>query len=127
MQDCPKLVTITRKDLSDGYKAVQSTHAAINFIFEHPSRAGPWFKNSNYLVELEAEDEEELISLVIKSERRGIKYTVFQEPDIGNQITAIALEPSPETQKLVRNLPTLFKNKNNEHSIKNDGDESQGV
>ena len=110
-QDNAKLVTVTRADLSDGYKAVQSTHAAINFIFEHPGRAGPWFHNSNYLIELEAKDENELKHLIHKCEYHQLAYTVFREPDIGNQITAIAIEPSKQTQKLVRKIPLLFKNK----------------
>lgn len=101
--------------MTDGYKAVQSTHAAINFTFEHPSRAGPWFKDSNYLVQLEVENENELKKLIRKCEKKQLFYTIFREPDIGNEITAIAIEPSPLTQKLVAHLPLLFKSKNNEH------------
>ncbi len=104
---------MTREDISPGYKAVQSTHAAINFIFEHPDRAGPWFQNSNYLAQLEAKDERHLMSLIRKCEEYKLLYTVFREPDIGNQITAIAIEPSEMTKKVVSNLPLLFKNKIN--------------
>lgn len=112
MQDNAKLVTVTRQDLTSGYKAVQSTHAAINFIFEHYGRASPWFNESNYLVQLEVKTEQDLIDLVEKFEKNNLHYTVFREPDIGNQITAIAVEPSKITQKLVSNIPLLFKNKN---------------
>ena len=97
--------------MTDGYKAVQSTHAAINFTFEHPTRAGPWFKESNYLVQLEVKDEGELKDLIRKCERLNLYYTVFREPDIGDEITAIAIEPSPLSEKLVKNLPLLFKSK----------------
>lgn len=105
------MVVITRSDLSDGYKAVQSTHAAINFTFEHPNRAGPWFQESNYLVLLETVDEKSLKALIRKFELKKLNYTVFREPDIGDQITAIAVEPSKETKKLVRSLPLLFNSK----------------
>lgn len=108
----PKLVVITRSDLTPGQKAVQSTHAAINFIFEHPDRAGPWFTNSNYLAQLETQNEYKLLQLVEQCEIKKLKYTVFREPDLNNSITAIAIEPSESTQKLVSNLPLLFKNKN---------------
>ncbi len=111
MQDNAKLVIITRSDLSDGYKAVQSTHAAINFIFEHPSRAGPWFYNSNYLIQLEVNSEKQLKSLIQKCIENQLVHTVFKEPDIGNQITAVAIEPSKQTKKLVSKIPLLFKNK----------------
>ena len=101
--------------MTEGYRAVQSTHAALNFIFEHPSRAGPWFYDSNYLVQLELKNEKQLKLLIRNCEKYGLAYTVFSEPDIGNQITAIAIEPSPITQKLVRKIPLLFKDKNNEN------------
>lgn len=97
--------------MSDGYKAVQSTHAAINFIFEHPGRAGPWFHNSNYLIQLEVHNEKQLKLLISKCEQLQLAHTVFREPDTGDQITAVAIEPSKTTQKLVSKIPLLFKNK----------------
>lgn len=115
MQDNSKLVVVTRNDLSEGYRAVQSIHAAINFTFEHPNRAGPWFTNSNYLVSLAVENEKDLKSLIRDCCRNELAITVFREPDIGNQITAIAIEPSPITQKLVRKIPLLFKSKIKKH------------
>ena len=116
--------------MTAGYRAVQSTHAAINFIFEHPGRAGPWWKESNYLVQLEVNNEDELKALIQKLDRHQLCYSAFREPDIGNQITAVAIEPSEITQKLVRKLPLLFKNKINEtekYSTQNACNESQGV
>lgn len=61
---------------------------------------------------LESKDENSLINLIEKCEKRNLKFTVFREPDLKNQITAIAVEPSIETQKIVSNLPLLFKNLN---------------
>ena len=97
--------------MSNGYKAVQSTHAAINFIFEHHGRASPWFRNSNTLIQLEAKDENHLKRLIRECQKKGICHTVFREPDIGNQITGLAMEPSPTTRKVVAHLPLLFKDK----------------
>lgn len=115
--------------MSNGYKAVQSTHAAINFIFEHPGRAGPWFNNSNTLVQLELKDEKQLKLLIQQCEKLQLCYTVFREPDIGNQITAVAIEPSPLTQKLVRKIPLLLKDKidNNVSSTYFPVDEGKGI
>lgn len=109
MKQIPKLVIITRADLSDGYKAVQSTHAAINFVYEHPSRASPWFNNSNYIVQLEVKDEKSLKDVINSCEKYQLVYTTFREPDIGNQITAIAIEPSEKTQKITSKMQLLFK------------------
>lgn len=99
--------------MTEGYKAVQSTHAAINFVFEHPARAGPWFSSSNTLVQLELKNEKQLKLLIEKCQYHQLECSVFREPDIGNQITAVAIQPSPITQKLVQKIPLLFKNKTN--------------
>lgn len=104
--------------MTEGYRAVQSTHAVINFIYEHPSRAGPWFTNSNYLVQLAVKNEEQLRLLIRNCEKHQLYYTVFREPDIGNEITAVAIEPSPVTQKLVSKIPLLFKDKTNKDDTK---------
>lgn len=106
------MVTITRSDLTYGQQAVQSTHAAINFVFEHRGRVGPWFEKSNYLVQLSVSNENELLKLIEKCEKLGLTYTAFREPDLNDSITAIAIEPSPITKKVVSSLPLLFKNTN---------------
>ena len=95
-----------------GQQAVQSTHAAINFVFEHRNRAGPWFENSNYMVQLSVGTETDLLKLIEKCEKLKLTYTVFKEPDLNDSITAIAIEPSPITKKVVSHLPLLFKHKN---------------
>jgi peptidyl-tRNA hydrolase len=98
--------------LTVGQQAVQSTHAAINFIFEHMGRAGPWFENSNYLVQLNVSNEHELLKLIEKCDKLGLAYTVFREPDLNDSITAIAIEPSHLSKKVVSHLRLLFKNQN---------------
>lgn len=111
MQEHPKLVVITRTDLTEGQQAVQSAHAAIDFTFEHPGRAGPWHKDSNYLILLAVNTEKQLNLLIENCERQNLCYTAFREPDLENSITAICIEPSPRTQKLVSRIPLLFKSK----------------
>ena len=104
-----KLTVITRRDLSPGYQAVQAAHAAIEFQHEHPEIAKEWNTNSKYLVFLTVENEEALKILLEKIQIRDIKYSTFFEPDNGNQLTAIALEPGQVSQKLVSNLPLALK------------------
>ena len=104
-----KLIVITRRDLSPGYQAVQSCHAAIEFQYEYPEIAREWNTNSKYLIFLSVENEEKLQKLLTKIQIRSIKYSTFFEPDIGNQLTAICIEPGQESQKLTSNLPLTLK------------------
>ena len=105
-----KLIVITRRDLFPGYQAVQAAHAAIEFQHEHPEIAKNWNTYSKYLVFLSVENESELQFYLEKIKFKDLKYTVFLEPDIGNQLTAIAIEPGELTQKLTSRLPLALKN-----------------
>ena len=67
--------------------------------------------------------------LIEKLEKSQIKYSVFREPDIDNQITAIAIEPSEKTRRLVSSLPLMLKeynlfNKIDKNNFKKEEEES---
>lgn len=100
-----KLIVITRRDLSPGYQAVQSAHAAVDFQHQHPQLAKDWNTNSNYLIILSAKNEEQLKKYIWKFQKSELCHTVFREPDIGNEITAICVQPSEKTRKLTCHLP----------------------
>lgn len=95
--------------MSAGYQAVQSIHAAIQFAMEHVEEHKEWFEKSNYLGMLSVTNEQELHQLVIKAREQGIKCSVFREPDIDNQITAIALEAGRKSKKLCSSLQLALK------------------
>ena len=107
--DTTKLVVVTRRDLQVGYQAVQSGHAAIGFVLQYLDIAKDWHTISNYLAFLTTSDEEALEELVRKAEQRGIKHSLFFEPDIDNQLTAVAFEPSDLTRRLTSNCSLLGK------------------
>lgn len=95
---------ITRQDLAPGYQGVQSMHAAIQFGFEYPEVSREWFHSSNYLGFLSVANEEELNRLIERARMCDIKFSIFREPDIGDRITAIALEPGTKSKKLCSNI-----------------------
>jgi peptidyl-tRNA hydrolase len=95
---------ITRADLSPGYQAVQSMHALRQFTAEHPEIDKQWFEQSNYLGLLSVSNESELARLIDKAHKEGIRFSIFREPDIEDQITAIALEPGLKSKKLCSSL-----------------------
>ncbi len=88
---------------------MQSAHAAIDFQHQHPVEAKEWQTQSNYLAFLTVADEAELIKLISKAILSGIKHTIFREPDINNEITAVAFEPSEEARRLTSSCPLLGK------------------
>lgn len=71
---------------------------------EYPEIHKQWFETSNYLGFLSVSNEIELNKLIEKAQSRGIKFSVFREPDIDDQITAIALEPGILSKKLCSNI-----------------------
>lgn len=88
---------------------VQAIHAGIQFIFEHPEYAKEWYDKSNYLGFLSVANERELLSLAENASALGIAFSIFREPDIDDQITAIALEPGVKSKKLCSKLPLALR------------------
>lgn len=86
------LTVIVRDDLSTGYKVPQSIHSVVEFSITHNDEYKNWKLHSNYLCCLEAPDYKirDIIDLL---ELLKIKYSVFMEPDIGNEMTSITVEP----------------------------------
>jgi len=100
-----KLVLVIRSDLRPGQQAVQAAHAMRQFAFQHPDADRSWFERSNTLALLSVSDEAALERLADRADDLDLKLSVFREPDLGNSLTAIALEPGPRSQRLCRNLP----------------------
>lgn len=102
-----KLRVITRRDIPLEYQGVQGAHAAIQFQHEHPELAVDWFTNSNYLIFLSVKNEDELKQFIKKAESNNIITSIFREPDINNEITAIALEPCDLSRRITGGLPLM--------------------
>jgi peptidyl-tRNA hydrolase len=108
MGERPKrLYVVTRRDLPPLTCAVQSCHAAIQFCHDHPSEETEWFKTSNHLVILGVDDELALTELYRRAEWDNLKVSAFREPDLGDQLTAIALEPGKRSSRFCRRLPLI--------------------
>jgi peptidyl-tRNA hydrolase len=101
--------------LLPGSQAVQASHAIIKFVFEHPQIANNWYNISQYLVELSVNNQEELLELVEKLKWKDISFSEFREPDLDNELTAIALEPSEKARRVVSSMPLLLSEYNEQH------------
>ena len=92
-----KLFIIVHKDLTPSQMAVQAGHAVAEYLLHsHFSR----WKNET-LIYLGVKDLRKLHQLKYKFERDGITYTEFREPDLNNELTAIATDvESKHTERL---------------------------
>lgn len=88
---------------------MQTAHSIADFFINYPNEAESWYSCSNYIASLSVEDEESLLRLVEDLQRNKIKYVLVREPDIDNQATAVAIEPSEETRRLCSKLPLALK------------------
>lgn len=104
-----KLYLITRKDLSFGQQAVQSAHALSEFSIKNSEIYKEWFEKSNYLAILAVENQYKLLDLIEKLILNNIIFSIFKEPDLNNQITAIAIEPGEKSKKICRDINLAFK------------------
>jgi peptidyl-tRNA hydrolase len=105
VQKYEKLYIITRQDLSPGLQAAQVAHAAFMFGYEHRPLAQAWIQESNFLIILSVKNEQELKALGDEADKQGLPVTWFTEPDIEDELTAIAIAPSPQTVELTCKLP----------------------
>lgn len=80
---------VTRNDLSPSQKAVQSCHAAI----EATKAFGDSIQTHPSVILCVVKSEHKLKALQDKLQYAGVDFTSFREPDIGDQLTAIASTP----------------------------------
>lgn len=78
------------------YGCVQGAHATAQFMLDNPDQQ--W--NNNYLIFLKSD----MNKIINKLEMRGIDYTQFNEPDLDNKLTAIAVLGN---EKVFRNLKLM--------------------
>jgi hypothetical protein len=103
-----KLYCITRRDLSLGQQAVQLTHSSLNFAIEHPKQFKAWHKNSNFLCLLSVDSLTELEQILNSLKNLDIKYSLFFEEDINNELTYITLEASESSKIFCSKLKLAF-------------------
>lgn len=86
-----KLFVVADAALPAGLKIAQTGHALVAWAIAHPEETRRWHRESNYLVCLQAPD---LAAVIEKLDRKGVRYVPFREPDLNDQLTAIAVEPA---------------------------------
>lgn len=102
-----KIYIITRADLPPGLRAAQLVHAMRQFTSEHTEIDRPWYEESRFLALLEVPDKEALAELAYRAACSSIPLSLWQEPDLDHEPTALALGPSARV--LVAQLPLALR------------------
>lgn len=88
----------------------QVAHVIAEFATDFPVEYKEWHQNNNYIIVVSCKTEQELLDFSKSLKDKGVQFSEFYEPDIGNKLTAIALVPSKQSKKLCSRLPLAGKN-----------------
>lgn len=108
---------VTHGNLSAGYQTAQVAHVIAEYVIHHSESAAQWHSLSNSLIVLEAKDARHLSEIQEKAKKRGLTVHEFREPDLGDEITALAFEPNSANRKLLSNLPLAGKHFKNQKEL----------
>jgi len=101
-----RIYTLTRTDISNGQQAIQAAHSLAQYIIDHnPHQIGEWENGS--IINLGLGSEKSLNRWIRKLKNKNIKFSIFREPDLSNQITSIAIL---DTGALFKGIPLLLRN-----------------
>jgi peptidyl-tRNA hydrolase len=103
------MYVVVRRDMPIGVQMAQACHAAFLFAQTYAHQTLDWHTHSQYLVIVSVEDQVELIRLGSEAIQRKIRVAWWNEPDMDNDLTAIVLEPTEATARLLSNLPLAGK------------------
>lgn len=92
-----RLYVISDESLDPIYAAVQSGHAVAKWLLEHPEQT--W--NNEYLIYVKSSIE------IMKFLKNIFNVSAFYEPDLNNQMTAIALEYNDINKGFLKKLKLL--------------------
>lgn len=98
------MYVVVRTDLEKSSSAVQAGHALAQYCIDYPEHQTEW--NNNYLIYLVAENEQQLEELLYKLSLKDLEVSIFREPDLDNQITAICCL-TKKNSSIFKNYPLL--------------------
>jgi hypothetical protein len=96
--DNPKMYIIVREDLA--FKYIQGSHALARYAIENTKRFFEW--NNRTIIFLGVWNYPAMLEFYKSVKDKG--FTTFREPDLDNQITALAYYGC-DNEQLLRSLP----------------------
>jgi hypothetical protein len=82
------MYVLVRKDLDAIYRMVQGSHALAQFFIDHTLAAHAWDNKTIVFLGVRNEDALKLVAFKLHSKKK--EFAEFHEPDLRDQLTAIA-------------------------------------
>lgn len=102
-----KLYIIVRNDITPGLQIAQACHALREFVEAYPDLDRAWHNNHRNIVILQVPCLSDLAALANEADSQEIPCSRFLEPDMEDQMTAIAL--ARDGERLVSTLPLALR------------------
>lgn len=99
------MYVLVRTDLPVSSSAVQAGHAVAQYAIDFPKTYKSW--NNNILIYLGVNSLYALNIWIRKLNGRGISHSIFNEPDINDEATAIACVVDDDLRYVFKNLKLL--------------------
>jgi len=102
-----KLYIVVREDIPYGSPCAQVAHALTEFSIKYPADFRDWYVASNTIAVLQVPTMLDLAKLCERAEFESVRKAEFHEPDLNNELTAVAFEPSENTRLMLKRLDLL--------------------
>jgi hypothetical protein len=95
-------VLVNREVLPLVHAGVQASHACAEYIWKHrdDDKTKKWCEEDKTLLFLNG-DKNDMNDLICYCDKTGIKYSKFIEPDMNDEMTAVAFQPMTKTEGAV--------------------------
>lgn len=100
---------MTHAKLSSGQQTAQIAHAVADFALHRGESFANWHSTSQFIVSLQTPCTESLEALLQDAHLNGFDTVVFREPDLDDELTAVAFVPNEAVKKYLRKLPLAGK------------------
>lgn len=102
-----KLYLVVREDLPPGRSYAQVAHALTEYAIKYPACFQAWYEASNTIAVLQVPSMEELAKLCERADFESVQKAEFHEPDLNNELTAVAFEPCEQSRLFLRKVDLI--------------------
>lgn len=99
-----KIYLVTHAELTVGHQITQTAHVIAELAVAHPEHFSKWHNLSQSIIVLQTPCSESLFELYVRAQDAMLAVEAFREPDLGDEITALAFLPHADNVRFLANL-----------------------